>query len=217
FRGLVTALGGVHMCVDERTTSIHVGWNTRTGEEGVPYDFNADGIPTSLKPDMRPQVYEVGCYDFAGWQALDYVRQRDKLANNDGDYGRQRRQQQFIKAVLTKATSAGVITNPIKANDVLNSVGQAVSFYNNNVSLADWIFTLKGIKPSQLVTLKVNNGQFHTEMIDGQAFEFLDDTSRALLAAIAQDQVGAFVARHPEVINNDAPRAAAPPSSIPPR
>jgi LCP family protein required for cell wall assembly len=215
FQGLVTAIGGVHMCVDERTTSIHIGWNTKTGQEGVPYNFDADGVPTSLKPNMRPQVYEVGCYDFAAWQALDYVRQRDKLANNDGDYGRQRHQQQFIKAMLTKATSAGVITNPLKVDAVLNSVGQAVTFYNNNVSLADWIFTLKGITPSKLVTLKVNNGQFHTEIIDGQSYEVLDDTSKALLTAIDEDQVGAFVAAHPDIVSNDASQPATSPTATP--
>jgi LCP family protein required for cell wall assembly len=202
FEGLVNALGGVHMCVDERVISVHTGWNTKTGVEGVPYNFNTDGVPTTLKPNMRPQVYEVGCYDFPAWQALDYVRQRDKLANNDSDYGRQRHQQQFIKAMLTKATSSGVISNPVTVTKVLNSVGQAVSFYNNNVSLVDWMFTLRGIKPNNMVTLKVNNGQFHSEVVNGQSYETLDATSKALLTAIGQDQVGAFVTAHPTIVNS---------------
>jgi len=204
FKGLVNALGGVHMCVDEKTTSVHTGWNTKTGAEGVPYNFNADGVPTSLKPNMRPQVYEVGCYDFPAWKALDYVRQRDKLANGDSDYGRQRHQQQFIKAMLTKATSSGVLTNPLTVNKVLNSVGQAVSFYNNKISIVDWMFTLKGVKPNNMVTLKVNNGQFHSQTINGQSYETLDDTSKALLTAIGQDQVAAFVQAHPGLVNSDA-------------
>jgi LCP family protein required for cell wall assembly len=215
FQGLVTALGGVDMCVDEKTTSIHVGWNIKTGKEGVPYNINPDGTPASLKPGMRAQVYQVGCQHMAPWQALDYVRQRDLLANKDADYGRQRHQQQFIKAMMTKATSAGVITNPIKINQMLNSVGKAVSFYNNNVALVDWIFTLKGIRPSNMVTLKVNNGQFHSETINGQSFEILDENSKALLAAIGQDQVAAFVAAHPEMVNGDAnsPTATATPTT----
>jgi LCP family protein required for cell wall assembly len=213
FKGLVTAMGGVHMCVDEKTTSIHTGWNTKTGAEGVPYNYNADGIPTSLKPNMRPMVYEVGCRDFAAWEALDYVRQRDKLANNDGDYGRQRHQQQFIKAMLTKATSAGVISNPVKVTGMLNSVGKAVSFYNNNVSLTDWIFTLKGVKPDQMMTLKVNNGQFNSDNVDGQSFEVLDQAAHDLLTAIAQDQVAAFVAAHPDMISNDASQPAVAPTN----
>lgn len=215
FKGLVDAMGGVHMCVDEKVTSIHTGWNTKTGVEGVPYNFNADGVPTSLKPNMRAQVYEVGCHDMEAWEALDYVRQRDKLANNDGDYGRQRHQQQFIKAMAKKATSAGVIANPIKVTEMLNKVGAAVSFYNNGISLGDWIFTLKGIKPDAMVTLKVNNGDFHSETIGGQSFEVLDDTAKELLAAIVADRVGPFVTAHPEMVNNNADQAATAPGATP--
>src|SRR5262249_18490346 len=47
FQSLVTALGGVDLCVDEKVVSIH----TR-------------------------QVYQPGCQHMAAWQALDYVRQR---------------------------------------------------------------------------------------------------------------------------------------------
>ncbi|WP_433200670.1 LCP family protein [Dactylosporangium sp. CS-047395] len=204
FQGLVTALGGVHLCVDERTTSIHIGWNTRTGQEGEPYNFTPDGIPTTLKPNMRPQVYEVGCSDMAAWQALDYVRQRDKLADNDGDYGRQRHQQQFLKALLTKASSSGVITDPHKVAQILDSVGKAVSFYNNDVSLADWIFTLHGIDPGSVVTVKTNGGRFNTEVVNGQSYEILDTATEQLLAAIAQDQVAAFVAAHPDLVDTTA-------------
>jgi len=212
FQGLVNAVGGVDMCVDEKVTSIHIGWNTKTGKEGVPYNINPDGTAGSLKPNMRAQVYEVGCRHFAAWEALDYVRQRDLLANGDSDYGRQRHQQQFIKAMLKKATSTGVITNPIKINAVLNSLKQAVSFYNNNIDIADWIFTLKDIKPDQMVTLKMNKGEFHSETINGQSFELLDDDSKALLQAIANDDVAAFVRLHPDMINDSNGTPSAPPS-----
>ncbi|GAA3196220.1 LCP family protein [Dactylosporangium siamense] len=214
FKGLVKALGGVHMCVDERVISIHTGWNTKTGKEGVPFNFVND-LPTTLKPNMRAQTYEVGCYDMEPWEALDYVRQRDKLANNDGDYGRQRHQQQFIKAMMKKATTAGVILNPIKMTEILNSLGDAVSFYNNKVDLTDWIFTLKGIKPDQMITLKVNNGDYHSETINGKSYETLDETAKELLTAIVRDQVGPFVAAHPEMVNNDADTAATAPGATP--
>ncbi|MEV6932620.1 LCP family protein [Dactylosporangium sp. NPDC051485] len=213
FSGLVNALGGVHMCVDERVTSIHVGWNQKTGEEGVPYNFNADGIPTTLKPNMKPQVYEVGCHDFLPWQALDYVRQRDKMGNNDGDYGRQRHQQQFIKAMAKKATSGGVIANPIKVHEILGSVGKAVSFYNGEVHLSDWIFTLKDIDSDKMVTLRTNNGQYNPEKINGQLFESLDPTAVELLKSFGSDSVATFVASHPELIANDAATPVSTPSN----
>ncbi|GLL04860.1 LCP family protein [Dactylosporangium matsuzakiense] len=202
FKDIVDALGGVRMCVDERTTSIHTGWSIKTGQEGEPYNFNADGIPTTLKPGMRAQVYEPGCSDMAAWQALDYVRQRDKLANNDGDYGRQRHQQQFIKAMLSKATSAGVLTNPQKVDHMLNSIGKAVSFYNNDIPLADWILTLHGITAEHMVTLKANGGHFNSQVFDGQAYEILDADTKALLSAVGQDRVAEFVAAHPQLVSD---------------
>jgi LCP family protein required for cell wall assembly len=205
FQGLVRAVGGVHMCVDERVTSIHIGWDTRTGKEGVPYYMHADGTPAGLKPNMRPKVYEVECRDFSAWEALDYVRQRDLLANNDGDYGRQRHQQQFVKAMMARTKSIGVITNPLKVNAVLNSVGQAVSFYNNNIPVIDWIFTLKGISPENTTMLKMNGGAFHPETYNGQSVEVLDDDSRQLLRAIANDDVAGYVSTHPTAVNSAAP------------
>jgi polyisoprenyl-teichoic acid--peptidoglycan teichoic acid transferase len=213
FSGLVKAIGGVDMCVDEKTTSIHTGWNIKTGKEGQPYNINSDGTPNGLRAGMRPMVYEVGCRHMASWEALDYVRQRDLLANNDADYGRQRHQQQFIKAMMKQTMSAGVLTNPIKVNQVLNSVGQAVSFYNNKVSIANWIFTLKGISPDQMVTLKTNGGAFNPVTIGGESYEELDDSSRQLLAAITSDTVQTFIGQHPDFVSNDASTPATKPTT----
>jgi LCP family protein required for cell wall assembly len=203
FRDLVTAIGGVGMYVDEKVTSIHIGTNVKTRQVGAPFTINPDGTVGSPKPDMRPQVYEVGWHDFADWQALDYVRQRDLLANQDSDYGRQRHQQQFIKAVLQKTTSTGVITNPIKVNKVLKSVGKAVTFYNNGVDIADWIFTLKGIKPENMTMIKTNGGAFNPVTIDGVAYETLTPDSLQLLKDMEADNMEQFVSAHQSWISTD--------------
>jgi len=94
FKQVVDALGGVDMCVDTTVPvrSEHVGFD-RNGKYLHPRDGG------------RPMVYNPGeCRRFQGWEALDYVRQRKSLV--DGDYGRQRHQQQFIKA-LAKREGAG--------------------------------------------------------------------------------------------------------------
>ncbi|MFF2410004.1 hypothetical protein [Streptomyces sp. NPDC058092] len=44
---------------------------------------------------------------------MDFVRQRDLLANHDFDYGRQCHQQQFIKAVLHQVVTDG-LNSPTK-------------------------------------------------------------------------------------------------------
>jgi LCP family protein required for cell wall assembly len=201
FQSVVDAVGGVDMCVDEKVTSIHIGWNIATGKEGVPYRLSAPAYDNpQLIPGMRPQVYQVGCQHFNGWQALDYARQRDLLANNDGDYGRQRHQQQFLKALAKKAASTGM-SNPVKLDGILRAAGSALTFDGNGVSVTDWAFTLKDIDPSTITTIKTNSGHYNTQVINGQDFETLDATTMALFPAIATDQVGAFLSAHPEIVD----------------
>nr|WP_240942393.1 LCP family protein [Planosporangium thailandense] len=203
FKDLVKAIGGVRMYVDEKVTSVHIGTNVRTGKFESPFVLHPDGTVAYQKPNVRPQVYNVGWHDLNDWQALDYVRQRDLLANGDSDYGRQRHQQQFLKAVLQKTASTGVITNPITVNKVLKSVGKAVTFYNNGVSVADWIFTLKNIRPDDMTMIRTNGGSFNSINIDGVAYEQLLPDSVRLLRDMAADDVPSFVSSHQSWISTD--------------
>jgi LCP family protein required for cell wall assembly len=203
FKDLVKAIGGVRMYVDEKVTSIHIGTNAKTGEVDAPFDINPDGTVARQRPNMRPMVYEVGWHDFKDWQALDYVRQRDLLENGDSDYGRQRHQQQFMKAVFHKTTSTGVITNPVKVNKVLKSVGKAVTFYNNDISIADWIFTLKDIKPDNMTMIKTNGGAFNPVTVDGVSYETLTPDSLQLFRDMGADDMASFVSTHQSWISTD--------------
>ena len=117
-------------------------------------------------------MYHPGWQHLVSWEALDYCRQRDLLANGDSDYGRQRHQQQFIRAVVKKTLSNGVLTNPVKLDKVIRSAGQAFTFDGGGVNLADWIFTLKGIDPNALLMVKTNAGHFNSKTLpNGQSVE----------------------------------------------
>ncbi|MER7274798.1 LCP family protein [Dactylosporangium sp. NPDC000244] len=199
FKSLVAALGGVDMCVDERTVSVHIGHDAH-GRYQMPYDMTDDGpVPV---PGVTPQVYQPGCQHLADWQALDYVRQRELLP--DGDYGRQRHQQQFIKAVLKQATGSGVLTSPGKLDQVLRAAGQALTFDSGGISIADWIFALRDIRSGALTMLKTNGGTFNSEVINGQDTEILSDTSLQLFSAVREDTMPAFVAAHPDWVAGDS-------------
>ena len=39
-------------------------------------------------------------------------------------------------------------------------MSKAFTFDGDGVSLSDWIFTLKGITPTSVITIKTNQGQF---------------------------------------------------------
>jgi cell envelope-related transcriptional attenuator-like protein len=99
----------------------------RNGKVAAPYHINSDGTVGRAVPGVTPQVYDVGPHDFTPSQALDYVRQRDKLANSDFDHDRQRHQQQFIKAIAQKLLSTGVLTDLGKLSQVFDAMGRAMT------------------------------------------------------------------------------------------
>jgi polyisoprenyl-teichoic acid--peptidoglycan teichoic acid transferase len=193
FQSLVAALGGVDMCVDERVVSVHIGTDAE-GRFHPPY-ANVDSTPVPV-PGITPQVYEPGCQHLNAWQALDYVRQRELIA--DGDYGRQRHQQQFLQAVVRKASSSGVLANPIKLDAVLRTAGQALIFDGGGIPITDWVFLLDGIGADRVVMLRTNGGTYHTEQVNGQSVETLSDLSLRLLRDVRDDDAGTFVADHPD-------------------
>jgi LCP family protein required for cell wall assembly len=201
FQQVVEVLGGVDMYVDEKTTSIHVGNDNKTGKPAAPFRINSDGTVGSKNPGVTPKVYDVGQHHFAPWEALDYVRQRDLLANGDYDYGRQRHQQQFLKAVFKEILSTGVLTSPGKLSKVLGVVGKAMTVDDGGVPLEDWIFAMRGVSPNDLLTIKTNDGQLNPQKVNGQDVEILNPTSLDLLHAVKSDTMDGFVGAHPDWVS----------------
>jgi LCP family protein required for cell wall assembly len=201
FEQVVSVLGTVHMYVDEQTTSIFLGVSDKTGKYAQPYHINDDGTVGYKIQGVTAQVYTVGWHDFPPYQALDYVRQRDLLANGDYDYGRQRHQQQFLKAMFKQIVSSGTLTSPTKLAKVLDAVGKAVTVDNGGVALEDWIYAMRGIDPGNLVTVKTNDGTFNSQKVNGEDVEILSDTSLELLRDVKSDTVDSFVAQHPDWVS----------------
>jgi LCP family protein required for cell wall assembly len=167
FQRVVGIMGGVNMCVDQLTRSIHTH-----------------------------AVYKPGCQHLAAWQALDYVRQRETLPN--GDFDRQRHQQQFLKALFQQALSRGVAANPIKLDEIIRAVGGALTVDTNGVSLEELVFSLRAVQPSNMVGIKVPS---YPSMIGGTSYVLPAAGVSSLYRSIGHDTLDNWLAANQGWVN----------------
>ena len=87
------------------------------------------GIDVCVKKDIDdPKSYlkiSAGLQTLNGLDSLKYVRTRQ--FDGLGDIGRMKRQQEFMSAVLRKATSTGTLLNPIKLVNFFNAAIKTVT------------------------------------------------------------------------------------------
>ena len=167
FRSVVHMLGGVDMCIDQETLSIHTG-----------------------------QVYHQGCQHLMAWQALDFVRQRKTLP--DGDYDRQRHQQQFLRAILQEARDQGLERNPVKLDQFIRSVEGSLVVDTSGMAVADLAFALRNITPASIVGIRLPS---HPEMIGGYSYVLADPEAAGLYHAVISDSLDAWVTDNPSWVN----------------
>ncbi|MGH2726744.1 MAG: LCP family protein, partial [Actinomycetota bacterium] len=96
FQKIVDAVGGVHLCVDR------------------PYNDKESGLI----------IKKAGCSIFQGKLALSFVRMRK--SDPTGDFGRIERQQQFMRVLMGKVTSIGVLSDPFAIRDLAKAVAKGV-------------------------------------------------------------------------------------------
>jgi anionic cell wall polymer biosynthesis LytR-Cps2A-Psr (LCP) family protein len=162
FVKVTDALGGVDMPVDKTITSIF-----------KPY-----------------RVFEKSpSRHFDGTEALDYVRQRYQFA--DGDFSRQRHQQQFLKALLDKAVSVGTVTNLSNFKEFVSSTASALTV-DKDFSLIDLGWQFRGLRSESLSFLVSPNKGSGT--IDGESVVLSDKTKAlAFYDAISKDTLAAYL------------------------
>jgi len=183
FERLVNELGGVDMYVDQQVVSIHRQPNgkSRTLRGG---DY------------VGPQAtYRPGNRHFAGWQAIDYARQRYTAG---GDYTRQRHQQQLMKAILAKALSSGLATDPIKMDKVFRALGSSVIFDGRGHSAIDFAFALRRLRPATLTLVSLPGGGVGSG--SNYRGEQLTSVGRGFITALRTGKADAYLKDHPSLL-----------------
>ncbi len=166
FKEIIDALGGVDINV-EKTFTTH-------------YSLNANGIRT----------FNQGMNHMDGAAALDYSRERHAFA--DGDFARIRHQQEMIKAVLDKAASGGMLTDPGQLNAFIRATANAVTV-DSTLSIFSTATDLRGLRGGNLKFF--TSPSKGTGMVGTQSVVFPDlPKAKALFDAIRRDDVAAIVA-----------------------
>ena len=161
FVKVTDALGGVQMNVDQTITSIH--------------------------PPHR--VFTKGPHTFNGEEALDYVRQRYQYT--DGDFAREKHQQQFLTALLDKAASAGTLSNPARFKDFVGSTASALTV-DQDFSMLDLGWQFRNLRSNNLVYLTSPNDGSGTA--GGQSVLMSDpDKAAAFYDAVARDNLATYL------------------------
>jgi len=189
FRGILEAMGGVYLCVDKDMWSSHY---TVDAKGKLAYAVGAD--PSS--PPRNALWFRKGCRNMAPWEALEFSRLRHSA---NGDYDRQRHQQQLLRAMAKKATSAGIMTNPAKVSNIMAAAGSSLKMDTHGVPVNDFVFGLKGLAGADLIPIKTNGGTFATA--DGG--EGATQITKQLFQAATADRLSEFLLGHPELIIGD--------------
>jgi LCP family protein required for cell wall assembly len=164
FKEIVDALGGVDIDVDQSFTSTH-----------------------SLD---KARQYVVGRRHMDGATALDYSRER--FAFTDGDFTRIRHQQQVVKAVVDRAASSGLLTNPGRLNAFVRATSSAVSV-DNTMSIFDMAMDLRHLRSGNLDFF--TSPSKGTGQVGDESVVFPDTTkAKALYDAVRRDAVADIIA-----------------------
>lgn len=189
FTKIVDAMGGITLEIEERIVSRH----RQPDGRHRPVNPHGEGY---LGPQM---VYEPGVWELEGWMALDITRQRYGVEGSD--YGRQQNQQKVMRAILDKALSKEIITDPIALDRVLRAAGESLIFDGRGRSPIDFAFALSGLRPSSLQMINLRG--YSVGSGDNYRGEELGPEAYELFAAVAEGRLAEFTLANPQFLRAD--------------
>jgi len=140
-------------------------------------------------------VWTAGTHHMDGADALDYVRERYGLPN--GDLDRTHRQQNFLRAVLSKMLSGGTFSNPLKLKKTLDQVTSVVSVDDqlSDGDLRSLVWKMRNIRSSDMAFMNAPVAGF--DMIQKQSVVLLDtNAADQLWETMRNDTMTDCVASH---------------------
>ena len=187
----------------ENLTGIHIDhFAVANFESFVALTDEIGGVRVNLKTPQTLAGKELGAgaQVLDGQQALAYTRERSSLPN--GDFDRVRRQQTWMRSIVSRVLTNGTLSSPTALYSFLKTASRTVA--------VDESFTLNQMQSLALETrhLHSNDIRFMTvptagtgTSTDGQSIVTLDaDADTPLFKAFAEDRVSAYLTEHPDAV-----------------
>lgn len=153
-----------------------------------------------------------GTHQLGGGEALQYVRSRH--TDGSADLGRMQRQQRFLAALIEKATSNGVLLNPVKFREVASSLLSSVRADEGfgMEEMLSFTAAMKGFSPSSSDFTTVPLGQLGLQVKGvGSTVKWDDAKAKKLFELLRDDKpLAPHAPPKPEAPKPAAPKPAAP-------
>ncbi|WP_051426210.1 LCP family protein [Jiangella gansuensis] len=143
-----------------------------------------------------------GEHTLDGATALQYVRDRKDLPG--GDFDRVKRQQNYLRALMTELISSGTLTSPGKVNGIAGAIGQAARVDDelSAFGMVELGLSMNGLRANDMTFLTVPTDG--TGMAGSQSIVVYDEERAGQLwTALTADDMDAFLAANPELVTGD--------------
>lgn len=147
-------------------------------------------IPYDVKSTFSTKVWKAGCHDMHGAEAEEFMRQRYDVPG--GDFGRIDDQQLVIKAVVTKVHHGGVLTNPLKLDQLISTAASALTV-DKSLDLQKLALSVKDIRPDDITTATVPYTNAGLKTPAGSAVQLNMKQADVMFAAVRNDTIGEYL------------------------
>ncbi|WP_025274083.1 LCP family protein [Haloglycomyces albus] len=169
-----------------------------------------------ITTDHTGQTFPGECRYYGKDDALEIVRERkawsepeDYREGRGGDYGRQAMQQQAIMSILKEAKKQGYHTNPGKAIEILEEIGENLVFDRGGMKLTDLILSLSDIDPDGIQRVRIPSTT-SSVMVNGNptSIEIMSEeqghveTADNLWRSVENDTVDEWIGDNPEWVHS---------------
>jgi LCP family protein required for cell wall assembly len=159
-------------------------------------------VPQRVYDSSQKFTYTQGWHDYDGETALKYVRSRYALP--EGDFDRNRRQQNFLRAMLDKLADIGAMSDFPKFLSTAKAITSNLTIDKewSNDDMRDLGWAMRGIRKDDVTFLEspINKQHpFGTTPEDGSVV-YLDTRGLSdLFTSMRNDDMDAYVREHPNL------------------